>query len=132
MTDDTTDLSDAREGYEPIMGDEDSEVTDVDDPVQLSDESMPSDFSDNEESQSTFDLSAFNEPLFEGSNTRKAEALLVLTYIMRPWVCLHGLESRKDVSERDSKRDCNRDLNYVRLHGLQTPFQSRSGTAHCE
>ena len=89
MTDDTTDLSDAREGYEPIMGDEDSEVTDVDDPVQLSDESMPSDFSDNEESQSTFDLSDFNEPLFEGSNTRKAEALLVLTYIMRH--CLSSL-----------------------------------------
>ena len=33
---------------------------------------------------------------------------------------------------RDSKRDWDRDLNYVRLHGLQTPFQSRSGTAHCE
>ena len=26
----------------------------------------------------------------------------------------------KDVSERDLKRDWDRDLNYVRLHGLQT------------
>ena len=34
----------------------------------------------------------------------------------------------KDVSVRDPKRD----LNYVRSHALQTPSQSRSGSAHCE
>ena len=30
----------------------------------------------------------------------------------------------KDVSERDPKRDWDRDLNYVRSHALQTPSQS--------
>ena len=38
----------------------------------------------------------------------------------------------KDVSDRDPKRDWDRDLNYVRSHALQTPSQSRSGSAHCE
>ena len=38
----------------------------------------------------------------------------------------------KDVSDRDPKRDWDRDLNYVRSFALQTPFQSRSGSAHCE
>ena len=32
----------------------------------------------------------------------------------------------------DPKRDWDRDLNYVRSHGLQTLFQSRSRSAHCE
>ena len=49
------------------------------------------------------------------------------------WLCSHGLELR---SERRfgtrSKTWLDRDLNYVRSHGLQTPFQSRSGSAHCE
>ena len=40
----------------------------------------------------------------------------------------------KDVSDRDPKRDWDRDLNYmyVRSHAMQTPSQSRSGSAHCE
>ena len=38
----------------------------------------------------------------------------------------------KDVSDRDPKRDWDRDLNYVHSHALQTPSQSRSGSAHCE
>ena len=38
----------------------------------------------------------------------------------------------KDVSDRDPKRDWDRDLNYVRSHALQMPSQSRSGSAHWE
>ena len=38
----------------------------------------------------------------------------------------------KEVSERDSKRDWDHDLNYVRSHALQTPSQSRSGSVHYE
>ena len=43
-----------------------------------------------------------------------------------------GITFPKDVSDRDPKRDWDRDLNYVRSHALQTPSQSRSGSAHCE
>ena len=38
----------------------------------------------------------------------------------------------KDISDRDPKRDWDRDLNYVRSHALEMPSQSRSGSAHCE
>ena len=38
----------------------------------------------------------------------------------------------KNVSDRDPKRDWDRDLNYMRSHALQMPSQSRSGSAHCE
>ena len=38
----------------------------------------------------------------------------------------------KDVLDRDPLRDWDRDFNYVHSHALQTPFQSRSGSAHCE
>ena len=48
--------------------------------------------------------------------------------------CVHMRTNHvpKDVSDRDPKRDWDRDLNYVRSHALQTPSQSRSGSAHCE
>ena len=38
----------------------------------------------------------------------------------------------KDVSDRDPLRDWDRDLNCVRSQALQTPSQSRTGSAHCE
>ena len=34
--------------------------------------------------------------------------------------------------DRDPLPDWVRDLNYVRSHALQTPSQSRTGSAHCE
>ena len=48
--------------------------------------------------------------------------------------CVHMRTNHvpKDASDRDPKRDWDRDLNYVRSHALQTPSQSRSGSAHCE
>ena len=48
--------------------------------------------------------------------------------------CVHMRTNHvpKDVSDRNPKRDWDRDLNYVRSHALQTPSQSRSGSAHCE
>ena len=54
------------------------------------------------------------------------------------WMLIHGCvymrtnHVPKDVSDCDPKRDWDRDLNYVHSHALQTPFQSRSGSAHCE
>ena len=49
------------------------------------------------------------------------------------WLCSHGLESRSERHlDRDPKRDWDRDLNYMRSHALQTPSQSRSGSAYCE
>ena len=38
----------------------------------------------------------------------------------------------KAVSDCDPLPDWVRDLNYVRSHALQTPSQSRTGSAHCE
>ena len=38
----------------------------------------------------------------------------------------------KDVSDRDPLRDWDHDLNYVHSHAMQTPSQSRTGSAHCE
>ena len=38
----------------------------------------------------------------------------------------------KDVLDRDPKRDWDCDLNCVRSHVLQTPSQSRSGSARCK
>ena len=37
-----------------------------------------------------------------------------------------------DVSDHDPLPDWVRDLNYVHSQALQTPFQSRTGSAHCE
>ena len=61
-------------------------------------------------------------------------ALAVRSYnhcdIFETWnktmLCSHENKSRfpKDVSDRD--------LNYMRSHALQTPSQSRSGSAHCK
>ena len=52
---------------------------------------------------------------------------------VRQWLCSYEMNYvPKDVSDRDPKRDWDRDLNYVRSHALQTPSQSQSGSAHCE
>ena len=47
--------------------------------------------------------------------------------------CVHMRTNHvsKDVSDRDPN-DWDRDLNYMRSHVLQTPSQSRSGSAYCE
>ena len=48
--------------------------------------------------------------------------------------CVHMRTNHvpKDVSDHDPKCDWDRDLNYVHSHALQTPSQSRSGSAHCK
>ena len=82
-------------------------------------------------------------PEFRGTindSCLKVDIHVYLTMLFTLWECVFDIgcvhmrtnHVPKDVSDRDPKRDWDRDLNYMRSHALQTPSQSRSGSAHCE
>ena len=70
----------------------------------------------------------FKHPQICLSEVSRSTTLMSNVCTVTHWLCSHGLESRSE--KRFEKCDWDRDLNYVHSHALQTPSQSRSGSAH--